>query len=684
MSVVKESPAAKRLSASAPPRETIVVVGNGMAGHAFCERLCRHEAARGQFRVIVIGEEPRPAYDRVNLTKYLSGTTVDELLLSPREWYIRNSLHLLTGDPVEQIDRGSKYVVTRGGLRLPYDYLVMATGSRPFVPPFEGASLPGVFVYRTIEDLEAIRNYSKQAKTAAVLGGGFLGLEAAEALQNLELEPHVLEVAPTLMPRQLDPEGGLLLQRTIEELGVHVHTQVRVSRIENVNPPHGDGDKTDGQRQPGRLALYTGDEHLMTVDMVVVSAGIRPRDELARSCELTLGERGGIAVDTRLRTSDPAIRALGECAAHRDKIYGLAGPAFQMAEVLAANFAGLDDEFLEGDQSARLKLMDVDVVTLGEPLGEVSGVNVISTSVDGAYRKILLRRNRIAGAMGVGPWPEIEIVREAIESGWRIWRWNQRRFENTGRLWREDVATPVTAWPEKSIICSCTGVTRGQLSCAIAGGCQTLESIQTATRASTVCGSCTSLVNSMLGAANTPAPRMWRPLLVASIVAVALLIVAVLAPPVPFASSMQDAWRSVDLIWRNTIARQITGYTLLGVSVAAVTLSLRKRFNLLASVSYATWRAAHAIIGTLAIAGMLAHTGLSLGSNLNLLLALSFIALNLAGAITGVAAAIEHRTSGTLAMLIRTWRPRLAYLHILLFWPIPVLIAYHVAAFYYF
>src|SRR5262252_6848690 len=281
-------------------KQRVVIVGNGMVGHRFVERLSAHAGA-AEFEITVIGEERGPAYDRVNLSKFFEGKDAGALTLATREWYEQAGVRLILGDAVAALDREAKCLTTRGGLTLSYDKLVLATGSSPFVPPIEGRDAPGCFVYRTLDDLEAIRDYAANENVGVVIGGGLLGLEAANALRNLGLETHVVEMAPRLMPVQVDDIGGAILRRRIEALGVAVHLGVSAKQI-----------LADDRGQVAGLQFTDGGE--LPAEVIVFSAGIRPRDELARAAGLAIGPRGGVEVDPRCRTSDPDILAVGECA----------------------------------------------------------------------------------------------------------------------------------------------------------------------------------------------------------------------------------------------------------------------------------------------------------------------------------------------------------------------------------
>ncbi|MFD5763796.1 FAD-dependent oxidoreductase, partial [Streptomyces sp. NPDC127044] len=306
---------------------TIVLVGHGMVGQRFLEALAER-GLTATHRVVVLCEEPRPAYDRVQLTSYFSGRTPEELSLTDAEFITTHGIELHLGDPAETIDREARQVTARSGLVITYDTLVLATGSYPFVPPVPGKDAEGCFVYRTIEDLLAIEEYAKaRATTGAVVGGGLLGLEAAGALKGLGLTTHIVEFAPRLMPVQVDEGGGAALLRTIQDMGLTVHTGTGTQEIVT-----GDDGAVTGMK------LSDGSE--LPTDLVVFSAGVRPRDQLARATGLTVGERGGITVDDQCRTSDPHVFAIGECALASDgRVYGLVAPGYELAESAAATLA---------------------------------------------------------------------------------------------------------------------------------------------------------------------------------------------------------------------------------------------------------------------------------------------------------------------------------------------------------
>lgn len=660
-----------------PARLPIVVIGNGPVGCRFLEQFvrARQETAASRLEliddqpVLVFGEEPRAAYDRVRLTSFFDGRSAEELEIRRNDWYSRNGINLFTGDPVVEIDREHRLIRAKSGRETQFEKLILATGSSPFVPPIAGTDLPGVFVYRTIDDLEQIKSFSANSKNAAVLGGGLLGLEAARALVNLGVTTHIVEKAPALMARQLDNEAASLLRGMVEELGVQTALQRQSERI---------------VRDSEGLLLEFRDGSPLRVDMIVIAAGIRPRDELARACSLETDAHGGVVVDNCLQTSDENIYAIGECASHEGTVYGLVDPGYQMAETVAANLSGGDAEFTGSDQSTRLKLLGVDVALCGDYLDPSGAEKLIYCGPD-FYRKIVIRDHRIVGAVGVGPFPELPVIQDWIATRRRIWPWHRRRFKSEGLFWEAVESDDVSQWPDGAVICSCRSVTRGTLTAAWNGGCRNVEALSRETEAGTVCGSCIPMLAAI--AKQQPEPAVvvpgWRLLLGASIVATLLIPLLLIVGPVSAATSVQDFGYQLDLLWQSPFWKQVTGFTLLAVTGLALVLSLRKRVARFNFINFGWWRAAHGTLGLATIFGVIVHTGMRLGANLNLCLMVCFLTLNLAGGLTGVLAVLENQASGSRQRTLKRWRPRLTLLHIVLFWPFPILVAFHIASAYY-
>ena len=464
------------------PNRQVVVVGNGMVGHRFVELA----AAIPGVAITVLGEEPRAAYDRVHLSNYFAGTSASDLALpaAPSTATVR------VGERVTAIDRESKTVRTDRGPRIGYDTLVLATGSYPFVPKIDGCDLPHCHVYRTIEDLDAIEASGAGAEVGVVVGGGLLGLEAANALTNMALATHVVEFAPGLMGTQLDDGGGTMLRGMIEDLGVAVHTGKNTLRI------------VPGEAARHRMEFADGDS--LETDLVVFSAGIRPRDELARDCGLATGERGGIAIDESCRTSDPDIFAIGECALYDGRIFGLVAPGYEMAKVAASVLAENGDATFHGaDMSTKLKLLGVDVGSIGDAHCRTRGASTY-TYIDQrtrVYKRIVVNRTgkKLLGAVLVGDTADYGMLLQTMLNELAL-----PKHPDTLILPQRDgggmPAGAVNALPDSAQICSCHDVSKGAIVAAVADGATTLGAVRGCTKASTGCGGCAPLVTQLLNA----------------------------------------------------------------------------------------------------------------------------------------------------------------------------------------
>ncbi|WP_394613744.1 nitrite reductase large subunit NirB [Lentzea sp. JNUCC 0626] len=447
---------------------TLVVIGHGMVGHRLVD-LLRDSA----WRIVVFGEESRPAYDRVALSSYVDSWSSDGLELPAL-----TGCELRLGEKVVSVDRERRVVVGASGVEVPYDALVLATGSVPFVPPVPGRDLPGCHVYRTIDDLDAIRTTVEAAsrpgrKSGMVLGGGLLGLEAANALRGMGVSPHVVELAPRLMPIQVDDGGASLLKRLVEKLDLTVHTGTSASSIER-----------DGSRLIARLA--SGLE--LDLDVVVFSAGIRPRTDLDLGLEL--GPRGGYLVDEACRTADPAVFAIGECAAVEGVTYGLVAPGYSMAEVVADQLAGGARTFPGADVSTKLKLLGVDVASFGDAHAATEGALevVVNNAVAGTYSKLVVSDDArtLLGGVLVGDASSYLSLRPLVGK------------EIPAALLQPGGAVDVEM-PADAQVCSCLAVTKQTITDAIVSGvaCDVAE-LKACTKAGTGCGSCVPMLKKLL------------------------------------------------------------------------------------------------------------------------------------------------------------------------------------------
>lgn len=467
-------------------RKTVVVAGHGMVGHRFVEAL-RSRDEDGRWQVIVLSEEKLPAYDRVGLSSYIGSWDPAALALPGNEYTGDDLVELRLGQSATAIDRDARKVTTSTGDTLGYDALVLATGSYPFVPPVPGHDNPECFVYRTIDDLDGIRAAAQAAGPGAhgvVVGGGLLGLEAANALRLLGLTPHVVEYNGRLMPAQVDEGGGAILERLVTDLGLQVHTGVGTSSIER-DAEHGPAD---------RLKVTLSDDTVIEAALVVFSAGVRPRDRIARDAGLEIGPRGGVVTDLGMATSDPNIYAVGECAAVEGTCYGLVAPGYTTAEIVADRLLGGSGEFPGADMSTKLKLLGVDVASFGDAHGTTEGALsvVLHDAAKGTYAKLVVSDDAktLLGGILVGDASAYSALRPLI-----------------GRPLPADPASLISpagaelgadALPDDAQICSCNDVSKGTICGAIEGGACDVPAIKSCTGAGTSCGGCVPMLKKIL------------------------------------------------------------------------------------------------------------------------------------------------------------------------------------------
>jgi nitrite reductase (NADH) large subunit len=468
-------------------QQNLVVIGNGMVGHKFLERMVA-QGANQIWNIVTFCEEPRVAYDRVNLSGFFAGKTAADLTLVEPGFYQSNGIHIYIGDKAASIDREAKTVTSANGVVVHYEKLVLATGSYPFVPPIKGKEAAGTFVYRTIDDLEAMLDYAAHCRTGVVVGGGLLGLECANAVKNMGLETHVVEFAPRLMPVQIDDGGGLTLKTKIEELGVTVHTSKSTTEIISEN---------------GKVhSMQFADGSELQTDMIVFSAGIRPRDEIAKQCGLTVGDRGGIVINDYCQTSDPDVYAIGECALYQNRIYGLVAPGYTMATVAADNLCKPgSNTFTGADMSTKLKLLGVDVASFGDAFATTPGSKqiAIADAVAGTYKKLVVNAagSQLLGGILVGDASTYGNLLQLVQNQIVLPPHPEDLIlpERSGK----SLGMGVDSFPDSAQICSCNNVTKGQICTAIQeNGFTDIGAVKKCTTAGTGCGGCVPLVTDLL------------------------------------------------------------------------------------------------------------------------------------------------------------------------------------------
>jgi nitrite reductase (NADH) large subunit len=466
-------------------KQTLVVIGNGMVGQYFLTMLMASEV-KDNYQIVTFCEEPLAAYDRVHLSEYFAGKSAADLSLVEEGFFDSNGITIHMEDKAVSIDRDNKTVSSAKGLVVHYDKLVLATGSKAFVPPIVGHDREHCIPYRTIADLDVMLASAKGAKVGAVVGGGLLGLEAAKALQDLNLETHVVQFGPRLMSAQLDDGGASMLKQKIEALGVSVLTNKNTIQI------------VDGEVCNHKMMFADGTE--LETDMVLYSAGIRPRDEIAAQCGLTIADRGGITIDSHCLTSDDNIYAIGECASWHDQTFGLVAPGYAMARTAIAHLASGELHFTGADMSTKLKLNGVDVVSIGDPHATTPGALVYTyqNGVDGVYKRIVVSQDNklLLGAVLVGDASAYPTLSQYYLNGIELPEYPDSLIlpSRSG----ESVGLGPDALPASAQICSCYDISKGAICSAIDSGCTTLGALKSETQAGTGCGGCVALLKSVL------------------------------------------------------------------------------------------------------------------------------------------------------------------------------------------
>jgi nitrite reductase (NADH) large subunit len=469
-------------------KRKLVVIGNGMAGVRAVEEILAR-GGRDQFEITIFGDEPYGNYNRILLSDVLNGShQADDIFLNPLAWYEEHGIRLHRGIRAERIARASKQVFGRGGVVESYDTLLLATGSVPFMPPIEGLELddgafkPGVFVFRTLDDCNAISSYAFGKKSGVVIGGGLLGLEAARGLQNFSLDVHVIQRGSTVMNQQLDGPAGAILRSTLQQLGISVHVGKDTKRVL-------------GRECVTGIAFADGAE--LACDLVVVAAGIKPNVELAVRAGL-LVERG-IVVDNQLRTDDPHVYAVGECVQHRGQVYGLVAPLWEQAKILADHLTGIDPAAAyHGSKIAtKLKVMGVEVASMGvtEPTDEGDEVVQFTEPKKGTYKKLIIRNGRLIGGILLGDIAKAPYLTQAFERNTPV---PEERLSLLFDIGAPSAKASVESMPPEMQVCNCNGVTKRAIVGCVKQGKRSAKGVMESTRAGMGCGACKALVSEVV------------------------------------------------------------------------------------------------------------------------------------------------------------------------------------------
>ncbi|HEY5601547.1 MAG TPA: FAD-dependent oxidoreductase [Gammaproteobacteria bacterium] len=649
---------------AAEGRKPVVIVGTGPVGIRTAQEILRHLPG---VPVVQYGAEPWLPYNRVQLSSLLAGevTTLD----------IQNELKT-TGDQtvvqhhncaVLAIDRAKSCVIDVNGCRQYYQKLVLAIGSSAHIPAIEGINKPNIFAFRNLNDAQKLLARRVRSRRTVVIGGGLLGLEAARAMQKNNTEVIVIEHSPRLMQRQLDDPAAEILREHLLQLGIKIHLKTAIKSFETLDSDH---------------YIHLGNGRSIVCDTIVVATGIKPNVQLALDAGLHVGR--GIKVNDAMQTSDPNIYAVGECAEHNGQVYGLVAPGMEQASVAAHHIAGGKVSYRGSISVTRLKVVDKNIFSVGVVGDDVDPLyhkRITYQDISkGIYRTLTLRRADVVGAIAIGAWPHAARLQEMVIHHRKLYPWQIRRFKKYGEIWTEEAAAEVASWPAKAVVCNCTGITRGEISQAIEQGNVSLEAIRQCTGASTVCGSCRPLVAQLANSPSMEVAPTGRP--VTAMLAMLGLVATILLlglPAVRPAATVQTF--SLNFLWEDALWKQVSGYSVLALSVIGLIMSPRKRWKRFTLGEFKQWRVLHFALGVTVLAVLLLHTGLQLGSSLNLVLMLTFLGVAVTGSMAGAVVALESKLNPRTAKRARTL---VNYVHLFMFWPLPVLLGFHIVSFYYF
>lgn len=643
----------------------LVIVGTGPVGIRFLQALLAHKP---DCNVVIYGDEPWLPYNRVQLSSFLAGDIGWASLTETQTLPAAPNISTRYNTKIVRIDRLRRVVIDAAGHEQAYSKLILATGSRPHRPHLPGIDLKNVFTFRDLTDAEQLVARRVRSRRTVVIGGGLLGLEAARAMTRNHTEVIVVDHSNRLMSQQLDEQASELLREHMLSLGIRVYLATPIKEICGASQVTG---------------VLLRNDTLIPCDTVILATGIKPNTDLAFAASISVGR--GVKVNDAMQTSDPDIYAIGECAEHNGQVYGVVAPGYEQAQVAAYNLAGNQSSYTGSIAATALKVVGQPVFSMGELDNESPDFTLRDVRYENSskqiYRKLVLQRHRLIGVIAIGEWPALYRVREAISNKRLIWPWELSRFSKTGEIWPGTDDAKVSQWPATALICNCRQVSRGQCTQAITAGCYTVTELTQQTGAGSVCGSCKPLLQQLLG--NNPVSEPIRQLKITvttAVLSLLALIAVLLFTPIPYLESVQTTlhW---DVLWRNGTLKQITGYSVLGLAVLGLLMSLRKRITRFKLFDFASWRSLHLVTGVLLLLALLAHTGLRLGNHLNAHLTILFVALLLLGVMAAFLLSMQHKLDVVLAKQLKE---KLVWLHILLFWPVPAFLSLHIFKVYYF
>lgn len=643
---------------------TVAVVGSGPVGAYFVNELARLDYPG---KVMIFGEEPHAPYNRVQLSSLLDGSCPWQDLVTRVNLAPHWEAHYHTR--ITNIDSENQRIADSQGNTYDYGQLILATGSRPHIPAIPGSNLDGVYAFRNLDDAQHLLSRQVSSRHTVVVGGGLLGIETARAMAKYGTRVTLIHHSPILMNRQLDETSSKLLIADLAAQGVDVQLSTAVLAI-------------DGARKVE--SIMTRDKLPIPCDTIIFATGIKPNLELARDHGVAVGQ--GIKINSHLQTNTPNVFAIGECAEFNGRIFGLVAPGLEQAGVLAKNLSTLPEhnggesraEYQESLLSASLKVVDTPVFSTGE-VGQDYDYDHYTHLIydkDGLYRKIVLNRGRIVGAIGLGDWPEQDILKEAIAKKQYISPLRRLLFRLQGSLFSDEQDPKRIR--DSAIVCNCRQIPASTIREQLRLGQCTVEAIGNSCGAGTVCGSCQPILGAFTAQKNLTLPSQKNLALWGGIVA--LLITAFfLLPPLSISETYNP--KALDKWWSDTFYRQISGFTMLGLMTLGLLVALRKRLSWFRWLKFERWRWLHVLLSSLCIAILFVHTGLGEVQGLNFYLLMSFMAAGIFGIGTTLMTHLETAKPGITNKTFKRW---FTTAHLISFWPFPVLLALHVLTVYWF
>jgi len=648
----------------------IVVIGAGPVGINFCQKLVEQSGKR----VVLYADENYLPYNRVKLSLYLAGEiSQDELYfdLSKDPVFSSGQIKLHLGNQIASINVDERYVTDEKGMRQPYGKLVFATGAKSFVPPVKNLDVRGVYTFRDLRDADHLLARLGSSHHTVVVGAGLLGLEIAKGLSRHGTKVTVVDVNGWVLFRQLNQTASEKVEAFFEKQGVEIKKNLLIKEI--------------ASDEAGRLkGFYTsGSDEMFECDTLVFATGTKPEIGLAK--QAGLAHATGIIVNERLLTSNPDVYAIGDCAEYKNEIHGIVSPGYDQASVAVNHLLGKPGEYHGSEFTTVLKVAGIEVFCAGseDELQRAGTKTFEYEDKEGNYRCIITDNNRIVYVISIGQWDEANRLAEAVTSQRRYSSLRFFKFKFKGNFFPENESS-VAYWPENAIVCNCMSVTRGQLSESILAGNHSIESLQKSTHASTVCGSCQPKIQSLLeeetgGQVEKKALAFSKGLLIVGLISFLAALISVFLPEIPASDTVLSG--GYDQVWLDGLNKQITGFVLLGLSLLAMSLAIFKRYVQKLKKVFSGMRFVHVVLGLLAVAVLLLHTGNLSGEGLNQWLLIDFIIVLTIGGLMSAWLSLEHKTSMSVAS---QFRKLFGWGHILAVWALPVLLGFHVLSVYYF